>query len=485
MSESKKIKTFAVPRCIADRFSHIGKTTRSIERKNTQHRMETNEAGRWQICLDEIRRQTPSQTFETWFAPLQFVAFRNGTLTVSVPNRFVYEMIEEQHIGVFQQAIEKAYGPSIKLQYSIRAEQTQQPEPPQPKAEKAMAKPQQPPLDPQLNACYTFEGFVEGVSNKLARTVALSIAEKPGQVTFNPFFLYGPSGVGKTHLANAVGVRIRELYPEKRVLFVSAHVFRTQYTDSVIRNTQNEFIHFYQSIDVLIIDDIQEITTARTQQAFFHIFNHLQQNGRQLIITCDRPPVLFEGIEERMLTRFKWGMVAELERPDTELRKAILHSKIRRDGLSIPEEVLQYIAQNVSDSVRDLEGVVNSLMAYSVVYNCEIDLPLTARIVARTVNLEKKELTLDDIVQKVCSHYGIKQKEIHSKSRKASIVQARQVAMFLCRKYTDLPTSQIGQRIGRRDHSTVLHACKQVEHRIATDKAFRREMEELEASLKK
>lgn len=447
--------------------------------------METNEAGRWQICLEEIRRQTTGQAFDTWFAPLHFVAFKSGTLTVSVPNRFVYEMIEEQYINELRQSIEKVYGKGIKLNYRIRAEQPDAAPKPAADTPKATKQSQQPPLDPQLNACYTFEGFVEGVSNKLARTVALSIAEKPGQATFNPFFLYGPSGVGKTHLANAIGVRIRELYPEKRVLFVSAHVFRTQYTDSVIRNTQNEFIHFYQSIDVLIIDDIQEITTARTQQAFFHIFNHLQQNGRQLVITCDRPPVLFEGIEERMLTRFKWGMVAELERPDTELRKAILHSKIRRDGLSIPEEVIQYIAQNVSDSVRDLEGVVNSLMAYSVVYNCEIDLQLTARIVARTVNLEKKELTIEDIIQKVCAHYGIKQKEIHSKSRKASIVLARQVAMFLCRKYTDLPTSQIGQRIGRRDHSTVLHACKQVEHRIATDKVFRREMEELEASLKK
>lgn len=447
--------------------------------------METNEAGRWKICLEEIRRQTTGQAFDTWFAPLHFVAFKSETLTVSVPNRFVYEMIEEQYINELRQAIEKVYGKGIKLNYSIRAEQPDATPKPVADTPKTTKQSQQPPLDPQLNACYTFEGFVEGVSNKLARTVALSIAEKPGQATFNPFFLYGPSGVGKTHLANAIGVRIRELYPEKRVLFVSAHVFRTQYTDSVIRNTQNEFIHFYQSIDVLIIDDIQEITTARTQQAFFHIFNHLQQNGRQLVITCDRPPVLFEGIEERMLTRFKWGMVAELERPDTELRKAILHSKIRRDGLSIPEEVIQYIAQNVSDSVRDLEGVVNSLMAYSVVYNCEIDLQLTARIVARTVNLEKKELTIEDIIQKVCAHYGIKQKEIHSKSRKASIVLARQVAMFLCRKYTDLPTSQIGQRIGRRDHSTVLHACKQVEHRIATDKAFRREMEELEASLKK
>lgn len=426
----------------------------------------------------------PDQAFQTWFAPLEPVSYASGVLTVSTPNRYVYEYIEEHYLDPLTRALVLAFGEGIRLNYRIREEQTGKTEKP---AEKTAQKPQAaklPPLDPQLNPCYTFENFVEGVSNKLARTVGLSIAHTPGQVTFNPFFLYGPSGVGKTHLVNAIGVRIRELYPEKRVLFVSAHVFRTQYTDSVLHNTFNDFIHFYQTIDVLIIDDIQELTTAKTQQAFFHIFNHLQQNRRQLVIACDRPPVMFEGIEERMLTRFKWGMVAELERPDTELRKAILQSKIRRDGLSFPDEVIQYIAQNVSDSVRDLEGIVNSIMAYSVVYNCDIDLTLTARIVARAVNLEKKELTLEDIVQKVCAHFGVKQKEIYSKSRKQNIVQARQLAMFLCHKYTDLSTSQIGQRIGRRDHSTVLHACKQVEHRIATDKTYRLEVEKLEASLK-
>ena len=290
--------------------------------------------------------------------------------------------------------------------------------------------------------------------------------------------------MGKTHLVNAIGVRIRELYPEKRVLFVSAHVFKTQYTDSVIHNTQNDFINFYQTIDVLIIDDIQEITTAKTQQSFFHIFNHLQQNNRQIIITCDRPPVLLEGMEERMLTRFKWGMTAEMEKPDTKLRRDILISKIRKDGLVIPQEVVQYIAQNVESSVRELEGIVNSIMAYSVVDNCEIDLQLTQRIVARAVNLEKKELTPDDISAAVCQRYGIKQKELASKSRKQTIVQARQLAMYLIHKYTDTTYSQLGRLFGKRDHSTVLYACNQTARRISVDKVFRREVEELEAALK-
>lgn len=467
--------------------------------------MDTSAQQRWDACIGFIRQQIPEHAFQTWFAPLEMHSYAGGVLTVSTPNRYVYEYIEEHYLDVLTRALVTAFGEGIQLKYRIRAEQAPAPAA-EPQRPTAPAAPKLPPLDPQLNARYTFDNYVEGASNKLARAVGLSIARMPGQATFNPFFLHGPSGVGKTHLVNAIGLSIRERFPAKRVLFVSAHIFRTQYTDAVLHNTFNEFIHFYQTIDVLIIDDIQELTTAKTQQAFFHIFNHLQQNGRQLIITCDRPPKLFEGIEERMLTRFKWGMVAELERPDIELRRAILRSKIRRDGLSVneevlpafsvagserrdtplfPEEVIQYIAQHVEDSVRDLEGVINSIMAYSVVYNCDIDLALTARVVARMVNLEKKELTLDDIVQRVGTHYGVKQKEINSKSRKAALVQARHVAMFLCHKFTDLPTSQIGQRIGRRDHSTVIHACKQVELRIATDKTFRREVEELEASLKK
>lgn len=450
--------------------------------------MNPTEEDRWGRCLKHIQEELPDQAFKTWFAPLRFAELDGQLLTLCAPSRYVCEFIEEHYLAPLHRAIAAEFGEGIRLQYSLKEEP--KPEIAERKA-KEKAQQERPgktgsaPLNPQLNTSYTFDTFVEGRSNKLARSVALAIAERPGQVTFNPLFLYGPSGVGKTHLVNAIGVRIRELFPEMRVLFVSAHLFKTQYTDSIIRNKFNDFISFYQTIDVLIIDDIQELTTAKTQQAFFHIFNHLQQNRRQLIITCDRPPVLFEGIEERMLTRFKWGMVAEIERPDIELRRAILFSKIKRDGLSIPDDVVQYIAQNVSDSVRDLEGIINSIMAYSVVYNCDIDLPLTARVVARCVNLEKKELTLDDIVRKVCAHYGVKLRDLLSKSRKQTIVQARQLAMYLSHKYTDLSLSQIGRRIGGRDHSTVLHSCAQVERRVATDKGFRREMEELECALKK
>lgn len=459
--------------------------------------MDATNQQRWYNCLKIIQQSVPSQYYKTWFEPLLYQGVDNGMLTIGVPNKFFAGYFDEHYAATLMNAVSQAYGPGIRLQYRVPQAPVVNPQvepllktaPPTAAKEVVPNTVQNrgplPPLDPQLNARYTFQNFVEGESNKLSRSVGLSIAQNPGRNSFNPFFLYGPSGVGKTHLANAVGVKIREQYPDKRVLFVSAHVFKTQYTDSVLHNTPNDFINFYQTIDVLIIDDIQEITTAKTQQAFFHIFNHLQQNNKQIIMTCDRPPVMLEGMEERMLTRFKWGMTAEMEKPDTRLRRDILVSKMRRDGLSFPPEVVQYIAQNVDSSVRELEGIVNSIMAYSVVDNCEIDLQLTRRVVARAVNLEKKELTVDDIISAVCRHYAIKQKEIVSKSRKQVMVQARQLAMFLCHKYTEVTYSQLGRIFGKRDHSTVLYACNQISRRIGVDKAFRREVEDLEATLKK
>lgn len=470
----------------------------SSAKANSPSIMEQSAIASWQSCLSVIQQKLSAQVFKTWFEPLQFVNFADGLLVIQVPNKFFYEYFDKNYSNYLLFAARQVWRGPFELKYQLAPQPVENKvvepllkAPPQPAGQvgknafNGVQRPVDlPQLDPQLNPRYTFDNFVEGVSNKLSRSVALSITENPGRSTFNPFFLYGPSGVGKTHLVNAIGVKIRENDPHKRVLFVSAHVFKTQYTDSVIHNTQNDFINFYQTIDVLIIDDIQEITTAKTQQAFFHIFNHLQQNNRQIIITCDRPPVLLEGMEERMLTRFKWGMTAEMEKPDTQLRRAILLSKTKRDGLVIPQEVLQYIAQNVPSSVRELEGIVNSLMAYSVVDNCEIDLHLTQRIVARAVNLERRELTADDIMDAVCQHYGVKTKEILSKSRRQTIVQARQLAMYLCHKYTGMSYSALGRRYGRRDHSTVLYACNQVGRRISVDKIFRREVEDLEAALK-
>lgn len=448
---------------------------------------------KWQEFLDCLRNQVSPQDFSTWFSVLKMIRFANGELFVGVPNRFFPEIIEQRFAGELKSALAQAYGPSARLHYQVvnpeaggNSEHERELQVRENKQEVITPQTRRVlPLDPNLNPSYTFDNFLEGEANRLSRSVGLNISENPGRGSFNPFFLYGPSGVGKTHLANAIGVRTKQLHPEMRVLFVSAHVFKTQYTESVRKNTQNDFINFYQTIDVLIIDDIQEITTAKTQLAFFHIFNHLQQNNRQIVITCDRPPVLFEGIEERMLTRFKWGMVAEMERPDVKLRRDILRSKIKRDGLTFPENVISFIAKNVESSVRELEGIVNSIMAYSVVDNCEIDLALAERVVARAVNLEKKQLTADDIIQTVAQHFSLKAKDLISKSRKQAIVRARQLAIFLCHKYTDMPYLQIGQRFGGRDHSTIIYSCNQVTKDLSTVKDYRRTLEEIEAKLKR
>ena len=340
-------------------------------------------------------------------------------------------------------------------------------------------------LNPQLDPKKTFQTFIEGDSNKLPRTVGLSIAEHPGKSTFNPFFVFGPSGCGKTHLINAIGVRCKETYPQKRVLYVSARLFQVQFTDAVRHNTPNDFINFYQTLDVLIVDDIQEwANSPKTLDTFFHIFDHLFRLGKQIILASDRPPVDLQGVKDRLLTRFACGLIAELEKPNTQLCIDILTMKCRRDGLKIPADVIQYIAETANGSVRDLEGVVNSLMAYAIVYNTNIDMRLAERIIKRAVKVDNHPLTIDDILEKVCQHYNVAQQHVFSKSRKRDYVQVRQVSMYLAQKYTKMPASRIGQLIGNRDHSTVIHSCNTVVQRLKVDKAFSAELSSIENSFK-
>ena len=462
---------------------------------------ETNHVGLWNRCLEIIRDNVPEQTYKTWFCPIVPLKYEDKTLVVQVPSQFFYEFLEEKFLDLLRQTIHKVFGEGAKLMYNVvvvKNPPATVPLPPHAGPTNATSAPRQTltkelpqvpqvaDLDPHLNKEYNFETFIEGESNKLSRSVAEAVALNPAKTIFNPLFFYGASGVGKTHLANAIGTKIKELYPEKRVLYVSAHLFQVQYTDSVRNNTTNDFINFYQSIDVLIIDDIQEFAgLTKTQNNFFHIFNHLHQNGKQLILTSDRSPILLQGMEERLITRFKWGMVAELERPTIELRRNILRNKIRRDGLQFPPEVIDYIAQNVSDSVRDLEGVVISIMAHATIYNREVDLDLAQRIVRKISRNESKPITIDNIIETVCSHFGLETAAIHTKSRKRDVVQARQIAMYLAKNNTDYSTSKIGTLIGGKDHATVLHACKTVRELKEVDKAFKAELEEIQTALKK
>ena len=286
-------------------------------------------------------------------------------------------------------------------------------------------------------------------------------------------------------MANAIGLKVKELFPEKRVLYVAAHLFKVQYSNSVRNNVLNDFINFYQSIDVLIIDDIQEfVGVTKTQNTFFHIFNHLHQNGKQLIMTCDRPPVMLQGIEDRLITRFKWGLTAEIERPNLELRRNILTEKARREGISLSPNVLEYIAENVTDSVRELEGILISLMAHSTAYGRAIDLAMAERVISKAVRIVAKEVTVEDIVHHTCEHYHIKDESVYSSSRKRDIVLARQVAMYLTHKHLpNLSSAGIGQQIGSKDHSTVLHACRTIEEQIEMDKTLQTAIEDIERKM--
>lgn len=466
--------------------------------------MQKSHKALWDDCLRKIRQNVTEQIYKTWFEPIVFESYdeQQKTVLVQVPSQYVYEYLEQYYVRLLAWALNTSFNDNVKLTYRLvvdsengkmvqvegdRPSSIDNPEP----ATRAnqsptvldAAMPQQ--LNPQLDPKKTFENFIEGDSNKLPRTVGITIAEHPGKSTFNPFFVFGPSGCGKTHLINAIGVECKRLFPKRRVLYVSARLFQVQFTDASRQNTVNDFISFYQTIDVLIIDDVQEWATAeRTVATFFHIFDHLFRLGKQIILASDRPPVDLNWLKDRMLTRFSCGLIAELEKPNEQLCIDILNAKCRRDGLKIPADVIQYIAHTANGSVRDLEGVVNSLMAYSIVYNSAIDMHLAERIIKRAVKIDNHPLTIDDILETVCNHFGVSQQNVFSKSRKRQLVQVRQISMYLAQKYTKMPAARIGQLIGGRDHSTVLHSCTAVEQRMKVDNSFKDELNSIENSFK-
>ena len=458
----------------------------------------------WTQFLGIIRQNVNEQQYKTWFTPIKFKSFDTEAkeLVISTPSQWFYEYLEERFRGLIHLTMYRVFGKDISLIYEVEVvknssvkmesddiQPISKPEPSKRQANQSPTLTQAvgpaQDLDSQLNPKQTFSNFIEDISNKLPRSIGQAIAEKPNQQTFNPLFIYGPSGVGKTHLVNAIGTRLKELHPEKRVLYLSAHLFQVQFTDSIRHNTFNDFMHFYQSIDVLIIDDIQEmIGLEKTQYAFFHIFNHLRQNGRQIILTSDRPPVSMQGMEDRLLTRFKSGLLAELEKPEVQLRKDILRSKIKHDGLEIPEDVIDFISQNVSNSVRELEGVIHSLLAYSVVFNKDVDLAFAQSIIQHAPKTEVKDISLDKIVEEVSVIYNVKQEDIYGKSRKAEIVLARQLSIYLAQMCTKLSASKIGLMIGNKNHATVLHSIKTIKTRLTTDTGLREQVDELTNRLK-
>jgi chromosomal replication initiator protein len=453
--------------------------------------------------LEIIKDNVSDNAFGMWFKPIVPLKYADSNFTIQVPSQFFYEFLENHYADLIYQTLLRVTGKDVILNYRVIVDTSNkndghtvlQSEHPLPaggnqhlaknlnQAPDSLYPPSSLDWLTNLNSRFTFNNFYEGTSNKLARSIALKIADEPGK-DFNPCFIHGPSGVGKTHLCHAIGNKIMELNPQKRVLYISAHLFEVQFTDARKKNTHNEFVHFYQNVDVLILDDIHELAgKEKTQQAYFHIFNHLKMIGKQLILTSDKAPVDIQGLEERLISRLKWGATLELQKPDLELRKRILQQKVKQDGSKISEEIITFIAENAADHVRDLEGIITSLVAHALVYNREIDMELSRQIVGKTVKMRKQQITLDKIQHVVSSYFKVDIELIHSKSRKREIVQARQITMFLSKKYTDHSYSHIGHLVGKRDHATVLHSCKAIQNCLDIDKGFRLTMKDIEWQL--
>lgn len=453
----------------------------------------------WQNCLDRIKAQTSAEEFEKWFQPIVPLEFDGTTLRLRVPNESYVRQIEKNYIPFLKPIISQLYGQQTRLHYAVPRAAVQA----VPVAADAdttaisrfntqtntanIKNPFVIPglkkiiIDPQLNPNLTFASFIEGECNRLARSAGMSVAVNPGNNPFNPLYIYGDSGLGKTHIVQSIGHEVRERHPELQVLYVSMNKFQAQFQTAYKNGEIPDFIHFYQMIDVLIIDDIQELTgKTGTQNAFFNIFNHLQLAGKQLILTSDKPPVELKDIEQRLLTRFKWGLSAQLNTPDYDTKLKIIRAKAQKLGAQITDDVVAYLADNISANVREIEGALSSLVANASFLGRKITTSLAKEILKVYVKLYQKEITLDHIIEVVCEYLNLDFARFNSTERTREIAQARQIAMYLAKQHTKAPLTMIGSAIGGRNHATVLHSCKAVSNLIETDKAFRRQVEEIE-----
>lgn len=466
----------------------------------------------WEKCLNVIKDNVPGSSFKTWFEPIKPLKLQDKVLTIQVPSAFFYEYLEEQFIDILRRTLRMVLGNGAKLEYNVVMGNKNGNEPytvsyptnnntkiqnnpltiPLKSEEKSTIKNpfvipgiQKLQIDPQLKADNTFENFIEGDCNRLARSAGYAVAQNPGGTAFNPLMIYGNSGLGKTHLAQAIGIEVKEHFPDKIVLYVNANKFQTQYTEATRNNNRNDFLHFYQMIDVLVLDDVHEFAgKEKTQETFFHIFNHLHQMGKQLILTSDKPPIELKGMEQRLLSRFKWGLTADLQIPDFETRMEILRRKVYKDGITLSDEVLEYIASHVINNVRELEGALVSLLAQSMLNKREITLELAAKLINKLVKNSKRELSIEYISKVVCDYFNMQVDVLQAKTRKREIVQARQIAMYFSKSLTKYSLASIGAQIGSKDHATVLHACKTVNNLKDTDKNFRQYVEDIEKKLK-
>jgi len=464
----------------------------------------------WNNCLTIIRDNVTAQNFKTWFKPIKAVALEDKTLTIQVPSQFFHEWLEDNYITLIKKTIKREIGKDAKLDYNIILENSSDKKPyiskipssgqadvknnpismPISMNSASIRNPfiipglQKININPQLNESYTFDAYIEGECNRLARSAGFAVSQNPGGTSFNPLFIYGSGGLGKTHLANAIGIEVKNNHPEKTVLYVSADKFQTQFVDAIMDNKKNDFVHFYQSIDVLIIDDVQFLCgKEKTQDVFFHIFNHLHQNKKQVILTSDKAPVDIVGMEQRLLSRFKWGLSADLQSPDLETRLAILKKKIKKDGIDIPYEVVEYIAYSITTNVRELEGALISLLAQSSLNRKEITIDLAKNMLDKFVKNTVREVSIDYIQKVVCDYFDIPIEVMKSKTRKREIVQCRQLAMYFSKQMTKNSLAMIGKHCGNKDHATVLHACKTVNNLADTDQRCKGYISDIEKKL--
>ena len=472
--------------------------------------MATNYVDTWNQCLQVIREEITPQSFDTWFRPIKPVKLDQKVLTIEVPSQFFYEWLEEHYVALLKKAISKTLGGEGRLEYSIVIDDSLQnggsrikmpPTAPSDNRRNTMENPhlhvdrpipnpfvipgiRKFEIDSNLNPNYTFENFIEGDCNRLARSAGYAVANKPGATAYNPLFIYGGVGLGKTHLLQAIGNEIKAQTPKKAVLYVSTERFINQFVEAVRNNTVNDFMNFYQMIDVLLVDDIQFISgKTKTQDNFFHVFNHLRQSGKQIVLASDRPPQNMEGVEERLLSRFKWGLSAGLLIPDYLTRKSILYTKMYQNGIDLPEEVVEYIAHNVNSNIRELEGALISLLAQSSLNRIEVDLDLARSMLSSLVNRPKREVTIESIQEVVSEYLSVGVDLMKAKTRKREIVQARQIAMYFAKDLTKHSLKSIGMHFGGRDHSTVIHALQTVNDLISTDKSFKKSVGEIRKRL--
>ncbi len=461
----------------------------------------------WQNCLTIIKDIVEWQHYKTWFQPIKPVALNEKILTIQVPSQFFYEYLEEHYVNLLAKTLTRELGKEARLEYRIMVDSGNEKNQPltmdvpthgfktysnnemdfplvvntpvkNPFVIPGLKKMQ---IDPQLNAAYTFDSFIEGDSNRVARRAGKTVAEKPGTTSFNPLVVYGGVGLGKTHLVQSIGNEVKRLHPNKIVLYVSSEKFINQFQDHSRNNAINDFIHFYQMIDVLIVDDVQFFNRAeKSQDALFAIFNHLHQSGKQLVLTSDKSPKDLEGVQERLLSRFRWGLSADMQLPDYETRMAILEKKMKNDGLDMPKDVIRYIAFNIQSNVRELEGALISLLAQSSLNKREIDLELAKKVLRNFVKTSSKEITIETIQKMVCDYFNLPYERLLQKTRKREIVQARQITMYLAKQFTKNSLKTIGEHFGGRDHTTVIHSCQTVKDLMDTDSLFKESVVDLQ-----